>query len=401
MNFLLPTKTTYSNFYEQSKFNLIWNFSIALSILLTIVSISNFANHSYNIWPNIVAVLIALIALLFLYKTKKYKIVAYFATSSMLILVSTTYFTLTNILHYTTPLWMILNVLLGFFILGRKWGVFLLISHFLILFIYIYTRMTDNIQNIPVYSKSDLWNFIIEISIVAFGIYYIIIQYLKTTKHALKHEKKINEELKRNNSIILKQNKEKELMLKEIHHRVKNNLQIITSILRLQSHQKSPNNFEEAILRIDSIALIHEAMYKQEFASNFDLETYFKNLSNNIISNYHFSKKIELDIRPNIHCTGCIEVVPLAILINELMTNSYKHAFDSIAKPSISISMQTNDNGTYSFDYSDNGNWKENTPPSFGSEMIETVVDQMEGEYILKKTSKGSKYSFIFKCLEV
>jgi len=400
MNFLLPTKTSYSNFYEQSKFNLIWNFSIALSVLLTIVSISNYANKSYSIWPNIIAVSIAFTALLILYKTRKYKAVTYFATTSVLLLVSTTYFTLTNILHYTTPLWMILNILLGFFVLGRKWGTFLLLSHFLILFIYIYFRMTDNIQNIPIYDKADLWNFIIEISIVSFGIYYIIIQYLKTTKHAFKQEKTVNEELKKNNAIIIKQNSEKELMLKEIHHRVKNNLQIITSILRLQSQQKTVNNFEEAILRIDSIAIIHDTMYKQEFSTNFDLEIYFKNLSKNIISNYNFSKKIELEITPNINCTDCIEVVPLAILINELMTNSYKHAFESVSKPLISISMQTNHNGTYTLDYSDNGRWKEDSTPNFGSEMIETVVEQMNGTFKLKKEKRGTFYSFIFNYLE-
>ncbi len=295
---------------------------------------------------------------------------------------------------------MILNILLGFFVLGRKWGTFLLLSHFLILFIYIYFRMTDNIQNIPIYDKADLWNFIIEISIVSFGIYYIIIQYLKTTKHAFKQEKTVNEELKKNNAIIIKQNSEKELMLKEIHHRVKNNLQIITSILRLQSQQKTVNNFEEAILRIDSIAIIHDTMYKQEFSTNFDLEIYFKNLSKNIISNYNFSKKIELEITPNINCTDCIEVVPLAILINELMTNSYKHAFESVSKPLISISMQTNHNGTYTLDYSDNGRWKEDSTPNFGSEMIETVVEQMEGRFKLKKEKRGTFYSFIFNYLE-
>jgi len=216
--------------------------------------------------------------------------------------------------------------------------------------------------------------------------------------------KAVNDSLLDKNELISKQNKEKEVMLKEIHHRVKNNLQIITSILRLQSHdienEKVSAPFEEAINRISSISLIHEKMYQSDALSNFDLESHFKSLSMTIIANYRFQKEIDIDIQSTLSMTHSNSIVPLAMLYNELITNSVKHAFKDVEDPEISVAFNPIDNACFKMNYSDNGQWKENSTESFGTELILAMTEQLEGKYTLEKTTSGTFYQFTFSIME-
>ncbi len=403
MNFLLPQKQEFQNYYQQIKFELVKNFAFVFSILLTIVLISNYIAKVYSIIPNILSVLICLSGLIILIVTKKYKPVTLGANIALLILISSTYFTITKTLHLVTPLWMILNILTGYFVIGKKWGNFLLFSHFSVLLIYIYFGLEQNILSIPTYNNGHIYNFILEICFFSFGFWYITITYLKTSKHALNQEKKLNKEIADKLDLISIQDREKEIMLQEIHHRVKNNLQIITSILRLQSYEPNSDSrefYNSAITRIESIALIHEVIYKQDFTTNFDLETYFFNLSNNIIKNYNFKKNIKLNVSSKLDCVQCSAIVPIAILLNELITNSIKHAFNDTPKPEIVISIRNIERNKYEFIFSDNGRWKENKEERFGTELIKTVTEQLEGAFKIFKSEEGTKYTFTLYNIE-
>ena len=404
MKFFTPPKTEYTDYYDISKFNMIWNFSMSILFLLIIVTISNYSNENYSSIPNFIAVAICAIVLLLLNKTKKFKAVSIAGTISVFILISITFFLQRNVIHYTTPMWMMLNILLSFFMLGKRWGSIILIAHYIILFFYFTFNLEPNLAGLKPFKTGDIWNFIIESAIVGAGILYILTQYIKTTKHAENEVKSVNNALRDKNDLISEQNKEKEVMLKEIHHRVKNNLQIITSILRLQSHDIEDDKvnapFKEAINRVSSISLIHEKMYQSDMLSNFNLQDYFKSLSLNIIANYTFQKEINVDVQSTIEMAHSKSVVPIAMLYNELITNSVKHAFNHVEKAEITVRFIPIDNDHFEMKYSDNGQWKENSTTSFGTELIQAMTEQLEGEYTIEKTTNGTFYTFTFKIME-
>ena len=190
---------------------------------------------------------------------------------------------------------------------------------------------------------------------------------------------------------------DKELLLKEIHHRVKNNLQLISSLLRLQSldihDEKVEKHFNEAVDRIRSIALIHEKMYQQNELSKIDLELYLKSLVNDILTSNTSNKLIQIDINSEIESINIKNIVPIALLLNELITNSLKHAFEEQNEGKITIKMKKNGECT-NLIYSDNGQWK--TPSNsngFGTKLIETLCIQLDGKYT-KDVSNGTTYYF-------
>lgn len=404
MKFFQRPIADYKDYYETSKFNLIWNFSSSILLLLVFVTVSNFYNDNYTIIPNLIAIGICLMVLSVLWKTKKYKAVSIIGTLSIFTLISLTFFLQKNVIHYTTPLWMVLNILLAFFMLGKTWGSLLLIGHFVIMFFYFIFNLESNIEGLPPFEKLDISNYIVECAIVGAGILYILRQYIKTTKHAEDEIKSFNLSLIEKNELISIQNKEKEVMLKEIHHRVKNNLQIITSILRLQSYdiknEQHISTFEEAINRVSSISLIHEKMYQSDLLSNFDMDDYFKTLANNIIASYSFEREIKINSHSSLNNVECKPVVPIALIYNELITNSIKHAFSNIDNPQISVEFESIDNEHIRMIYSDNGIWKENIEDSFGTEMIAAMTEQLEGSYELTKNEAGTTYNFIFKNID-
>jgi two-component system, sensor histidine kinase PdtaS len=209
-----------------------------------------------------------------------------------------------------------------------------------------------------------------------------------------------NQMLTNQNKLISKQNSEMEVMLREIHHRVKNNLQIITSLLRLQANnmaEKDSGSYQEAIDRINAMAIIHEKMYQSGSLSKFDLEKYFKSLINSLLSNYSVDKHPEFTVVVELEDMKSKSIVPLALLMNELLLNSLKHAFLNQNNPKISIVLSRvvdEKSNLFLLEYSDNGKWIEESTSSFGTEIIQAMTEQMEGELDLKKTDLGTFYVF-------
>ena len=141
--------------------------------------------------------------------------------------------------------------------------------------------------------------------------------------------------------------KEKEVLLDEIHHRVKNNLQIISSLLdmsSMQSHnQETIELFAESRSRVESMSLVHSQLYESERFDEIDMEKHIQELFGNLLKIYSKEEIITLDIKTaNVYLPVTL-AVPCALVLNELISNSLKHAYRDGQQGTISISMQQND----------------------------------------------------------
>ena len=227
---------------------------------------------------------------------------------------------------------------------------------------------------------------------------YIISQFLTQTQNAEKDAIEINTELQ-------KQFDEKSIMLKEIHHRVKNNLQVVTSLLRLQQHKiddpKAQKPFQESINRVSAMALIHEQMYQGDKVKDIDLDTYIKDLTKNLRDNYSNAQHVDLQIISNIKSISLNSIVPLSLILNELISNSLKHAFSNSHNGKIVLEFKKLNTKALRLTYTDNGTWqKPKKPDSFGLELIETFTEQLNGHFDLE-TEKGTKYTFTFNEIDI
>ncbi|MBL1181381.1 MAG: sensor histidine kinase [Bacteroidetes bacterium] len=202
---------------------------------------------------------------------------------------------------------------------------------------------------------------------------------------------------------ILKQKEEKETLLKEIHHRVKNNLQIVNSLLRLQSNQindeKITELFEEAQNRIITMALIHEKIYRTENLAQIDFKEYIEALSGNLVKTYNLNKLIKIEKNIEVEHFGIDQLVPIGLILNEMLSNSFKHAFTNTLEGKIWISFRINSEKKYELIVGDNGKGLDSiefeNPRSLGLELIKTFTEQLNG-FIELNTKKGTEYKIVF-----
>ncbi|GIK70954.1 MAG: hypothetical protein BroJett020_22490 [Bacteroidota bacterium] len=205
------------------------------------------------------------------------------------------------------------------------------------------------------------------------------------------------------NMQILKQKEEKETLLKEIHHRVKNNLQIVNSLLRLQSNQindeKITELFEEAQNRIITMALIHEKIYRTENLAQIDFKEYIEALSGNLVKTYNLNKLIKIEKNIEVEHFGIDQLVPIGLILNEMLSNSFKHAFTNTLEGKIWISFRINSEKKYELIVGDNGKGLDSiefeNPRSLGLELIKTFTEQLNG-FIELNTKKGTEYKIVF-----
>lgn len=190
---------------------------------------------------------------------------------------------------------------------------------------------------------------------------------------------------KQQNRLILKQSNERKMLLQEIHHRVKNNFQIVSSLLRLQSYSIDNENlresFEEAVSRINSMSIVHDIIYRQETFSEIDSKEYLEKLVESLKQSSGNPRiGIEIDAqKPQLKIETLIH---LGIALNELIINSFKYAFSSEHNnPKIRIFLNEIGDNQYELIYQDNGVGinKEIDQASFGMELIQTLIEHLEG----------------------
>jgi len=197
---------------------------------------------------------------------------------------------------------------------------------------------------------------------------------------------------------------EKEVLLKEVHHRVKNNLQVISSILNLQSsYVKDQNTLDilrESQNRIKSMSFIHESLYRSDDFSYVNFSNYINSLSSNLVQSYiieHGDINLELklgDINLNLD-----QAIPCGLIINELVSNSIKYAFPNKRQGKIRIELTKNHNKLF-FNVSDNGiglpkDFNVENTDTLGLQLVYTLISQLDGD--IKVINKnGTTFLFNF-----
>lgn len=211
-------------------------------------------------------------------------------------------------------------------------------------------------------------------------------------------------EKKKSEKEIVESLKEKEILLKEIHHRVKNNLQVISSILNLQSSfvkdEKILEILDESRNRIRSMAIIHENLYRTTNFSSIDFSNYLQNLASNLISSYYVQRGI-IHLNTDMEKVELVldQAIPCGLLVNELITNSIKYAFPVKKEGSIFIGLKE-ENETIYIRIEDDGiglpkDYSISESDTLGLQLVSTLVEQLDGE-ISVVSDEGTKYLITF-----
>jgi len=195
--------------------------------------------------------------------------------------------------------------------------------------------------------------------------------------------------------------REKEVMLREIHHRVKNNMQIILSLLRIQSRmvqdQETREMFKQSQNRIRSMALIHEALYKSEDLANIDFSDYISRMTTHLLSLYREdSGEVSINQETEGIFLDINRAIPCGLVISELVSNSLKHAFPNRKRGQILIRMSRDEKGKHILTVKDTGvgfpeglNFRD--AETLGLQLVTDLVAQLKGRIELKR-KEGTEF---------
>lgn len=217
---------------------------------------------------------------------------------------------------------------------------------------------------------------------------------------AFKKVEELKEQKFEQNKVISEALKEKELLVSEIHHRVKNNLQIVNSLLMLQSKtivdHESVKAFEESQFRIQTMALVHQKLYQDSHNLGVDMGEYLLDLGNMILDSYPVEPEINFKLKLDKLYFDIDTVIPIGLITNELMTNSIKYAFMNVAQPEISIEMEVRDNMLL-YLYKDNGggfDYNSLKTKSFGLKLIGLLSKKLKCTPVYELQKDGMQVRF-------
>ncbi|WP_394749793.1 sensor histidine kinase [Spongiimicrobium salis] len=218
---------------------------------------------------------------------------------------------------------------------------------------------------------------------------------------------KAHHKLYKSKTEIEKRINEKEMLLREVHHRVKNNLQTVSSLLNLQSRNTEDVQIKTVIKssqnRVISMAMIHEMLYMRDNLSKIEFRSYVKELGEYLISSLNTSKNtigLHIDI-PQVKL-GIDTAIPLGLLINEVITNSMKYGFKEGMEGHIHISLKEEQEGSYELRIRDTGVGFSDTvdlktSKSLGLKLIHNLARQLKGSIQRDSSDQGTSYIINFQ----
>ncbi|MCE3296544.1 MAG: signal transduction histidine kinase [Crocinitomicaceae bacterium] len=397
----IPNRNDFKDIFDKTRYLLAYRLTLFLSIALSILSVILFVlfttAYSYLTISGLIACLASFI---YIRKTGKYKsFIRAFNIIGAFLCIFTLYY-VKDLPRIVDGFWMIISAIFCFLTLGRVWGIAFMAIHTAALVGFYFFCLNDQIGLIRELNQTQIFAFGFNILICFAIIGYLLWQNMKTTQDAERQLQQAKTFLEEQFELINQQNDEKTVLLKEIHHRVKNNLQVIVSLLRLQlrdiKNEEDGGKFNESINRVMTMSLIHEKIYQTEDFSNIDLEDYFQTLARDMVNSFRLEKEINFVISCDVKNIGLKPIVPLALIFNELLSNSIKYAFDGQENPEICLNMRETSPESISLVYSDNGKWREPVKSySFGIELIEALSEQLNGRYEVDRET-GTKYHFYF-----
>lgn len=207
--------------------------------------------------------------------------------------------------------------------------------------------------------------------------------------------------LKENQALTIS-NEEKDILIKEIHHRVKNNLQIISSLINLQTHELNDEKTIEVLnitkSRIYALSLIHKKLYTGDNIGNVNFTEHIKEV---IDSQKHIFYNVESSVSGDNLEISLDVATPLSLIINELITNAFKHAFKDIATPKIEITIHNIDSEMHEIVVKDNGvglpqNFNFDNPKSLGMLIINSLSEQISASVNYNSSEEGTEFKIRF-----
>jgi len=193
------------------------------------------------------------------------------------------------------------------------------------------------------------------------------------------------------------------VLLKEVHHRVKNNLQVISSILNLQTSRISDENtlniIRESQDRIKSMSFIHESLYQTTNFSSIKFYDYIDKLSRNLVQTYAYEKNIKLETNLEKVDVSLDQAIPCGLILNELISNALKYAFCDGSGGTLRISLKEKNN-EINIKVEDDGvgmpeGFRVENTESLGLQLVQTLIEQLEGTIKLSANG-GTKYLITF-----
>ncbi len=277
------------------------------------------------------------------------------------------------------PVYCIPFLLGAFFLFSWKRGIIINIIFFVSLF-FVAINMKDNfIESTFLQNYTAIGNLLVIIIIIFVFAYY----YETTRVDAYK--------------LLIDLNYKKELLYRELQHRVKNNLNIVSSMLAMQAQRES-KEIKEIIeiskKRIDSMAMVHSMLYVSDNIERVDVKAFLENLSQNLkkTSNENIDIKLkikELELPLN-------EIIPIGLIINELLTNSFKYAFQNTHNPKITLVFKTYKGNAF-LTYHDNGSgYSSEKVDNMGLKLVELNVKQLKGSLKIREHN-GLGYKIVYK----
>ncbi len=209
---------------------------------------------------------------------------------------------------------------------------------------------------------------------------------------------KIAREKKRSDQLV----QDKELLLREIHHRVKNNLEIVSSLLALQSAQIDDQNTKDAMQegqnRVQSIGIVHQKLYQGENLGTIEMKDYFINLSESILDSFGAEDRVQVKCAMDAIDIDIDTAVPLGLIVNELLTNTLKYAFPDSRNGQVEIKLEKRRDGILQLLVSDNGVGKSGLTKGtgFGGQLVSLLTRQLNGS-MTEENSNGTHILFEFK----
>lgn len=200
--------------------------------------------------------------------------------------------------------------------------------------------------------------------------------------------------------------REKEILLREIHHRVKNNMQILTSLLRLQTRRANSDEMrtvlQESESRIRSMGLLHEKLYQSESVSSIDMNGYLRTLTNELLRvNTPAGKRREVNLSVRDVFLGMDTALPCGLIVTELVSNALKYAFQDRAEGTIYVSVSKEKDGEFNLIVWDNGvgipdDFDISRSQSLGMKLVTMLTDQLNGK-VSFSGQQGTRWEIKFR----